>query len=432
MKTPASALPLNRRQFLRSSGLAVAGSALASFPTAAQSGRSPDHPIRIALIGCGGRGTGAAAQALAADPHVKLVAMADAFGERIESCLATLRRESTVASNIDVPESRRFTGFDGYLKAIETADVVLLTSPPHFRPIHLAAAVNAGKHVFAEKPVAVDAPGVHRVLESCEEARRKQLSVVSGLQMRYSPGHREMIQRLHDGALGQIRALQVNDYRGPIWVKPREPGWSDMQYQMHNWYYFTWLSGDFNVEQHVHNLDLCAWIMNDQYPVRAYGTGGRQARNGPDFGNIFDHHSVTYEYADGTRLFAACRQMSGCMNDISTLVMGEKGVAGFRQRALEIDTDRPWVYRGEPTNAQQIEHNQLFASIRAGQPINNGLYMSHSTLMAIMGRMATYTGQAVSWEQALNSQEILAPDRYGWDATPPRSEVAVPGVTQLV
>ena len=433
MKTPVTSAPsLNRRQFLGRSSLAVVGGALAPLPGVAQSRTSSGNLIRIGLIGCGGRGTGAAAQALAADPDVKLVAIADGFADRMETCLAALQQEAAVAGRIDVPQSRRFAGFDGYLKVIDLSDVVLLTSPPHFRPIHLEAAVNAGKHVFAEKPVAVDAPGVRRVLNSCDEARRKGLSVVSGLQMRFSPGHRETIHRLHQGTVGRIRVLQANDYRGPIWVKPRQPDWTDMEYHMQNWYYFTWLSGDFNVEQHVHNLDLCAWIMNDQYPVRAYGTGGRQARTGPDYGNIYDHHSVTYEYADGAKLFATCRQMSGCMNDISIDVVGDQGTARFSSRSLEINNTNRWIYRGEPTNAQQIEHDALFASIRSGKPINNGSYMSHSTLMAIMGRMATYTGQIVSWEHALNSQEDLSPIRYGWDVAPPVSTAAIPGVTRLV
>ena len=423
--------PVNRRQFLRRSSLAITGGALASLPGTAQSTSSSGKLIRVGLIGCGGRGTGAAAHALSADPEVKLVAMADAFRDRIQTSLAALQQEPSVAGRIDVPESRRFAGFDGYLKVIELSDVVLLTSPPHFRPIHLEAAVDAGKHVFAEKPVAVDAPGVRRVLKSCDAARRQGLSVVSGLQMRFSPGHRETIRRLHEGAAGRIRTIQANDYRGPIWVKLREPAWTDMEYQMRNWYYFTWLSGDFNVEQHVHNLDLCAWILADQYPVRAYGTGGRQVRTGPDYGNIYDHHSVTYEYADGSRLFAACRQMPGCMNDISIHLVGDQGTAGLSSRALEIHAADRWVYRGEPTNAQQLEHDALFASIRSGTPINNGSYMSHSTLMAIMGRMATYTGQVISWEQALNSQEDLSPNRYTWDATPPVSTVAIPGVTRF-
>jgi predicted dehydrogenase len=292
--------------------------------------------------------------------------------------------------------------------------------------------VEAGKHVFAEKPVAVDAPGVRKVLAACEEARKKNLSVVSGLAMRYSYGHREMIKRLHEGAIGEIRALQANDFRGPIWVKPRQAGWTDMEYHMRNWYYFTWLSGDFNVEQHIHILDLCSWIMSDEYPARAYGTGGRQVRTSAEYGNIYDHHSVVYEYANGARLFASCRQMSGCLNDISTRVMGANGTATLGQRGLEITAGDRWAYHGEKNNGQQTEHDELFASIRAGKPANNGDYMTKSTLMAIMGRMATYTGQETTWEQAMNSQEELSPDRYDWDAKPPAAVVAIPGVTKLV
>jgi predicted dehydrogenase len=433
MKAHVTAAPaLTRRQFLHHSGLAVLGGSLAANTFAAPAPGAKGDLLRIGLIGCGGRGTGAAAQALTADPNTRLVAMSDGFADRIESSLATLRKQEEIADRIDVPPARQFPGLDGYQQAIEHCDVVLLTTPPHFRPIHLQAAIQAGKHVFAEKPVAVDAPGVRSVIAACELAQQKRLSVVCGLQMRHSPGHRELVQRLHQDALGPIRALQANDYRGPIWVNPRQPGWTDMEYHMRNWYYFTWLSGDFNVEQHIHLLDVCAWIMQDQYPVRAYGTGGRQVRSGPDHGNIYDHHAVTYEYANGTKLFAACRQMSGCMNDISIEVMGAKGVASINQRALQIDADARWTYRGEPTDAQQLQHNQWFASIRNSQPLNQGHYMTRSTLMAIMGRMATYTGQAVSWDQAMQSQENLSPDRYDWSASPPPSEVAIPGVTRLV
>ena len=418
---------LSRREFLKASA-AVATTIGA---TAARAQSSPGDTLRVGLIGCGGRGTGAAAQALAADPSVKLVAMGDIFAERLQSSLGTLKKQATIATKLDVPEKSQFIGFDAYQKVIDSSDVVLLATPPHFRPMHIEAAVAAGKHIFAEKPIAVDAPGVRAVLAACETASRKGLAVVSGLATRYSNGHREMMQRLHGGAVGQIRAIQVNDFRGPIWVKPRQPGWTDMQYHMHNWYYFTWLSGDFNVEQHVHLLDLCAWIMRDEYPVRAYGTGGRQVRTGPDYGNIYDHHSVTYEYADGARLFATCRQMAGCMSEITTRIMGTQGIANVSQRNLEIQGAEQWVYRGERNVAQQTEHDELFASIRKGKPINNGDYMSKSTLMAIMGRMATYTGQAVTWEQALQSEEKLAPARYDWDAKPPESSVAIPGVTKV-
>lgn len=433
MKTSSTDLPsINRRQFLQNSGLAVLGGSLVSNAFAAQPGASTPELLRIGLIGCGGRGTGAAAQALAADPNTRLVAMSDGFLDRIQSSLATLQKQRDVADRIDVPESRRFPGFDGYHQVLQHSDVVLLATPPHFRPIHIAAAIEAGKHVFAEKPVAVDAPGVRKVMAACDRAREKKLSVVCGLQMRHSPSHRELVQRLHQDALGRIRTLQANDYRGPIWVNARQPAWTEMEYHMRNWYYFTWLSGDFNVEQHIHMLDLCAWILRDQYPVRAYGTGGRQVRTGPDHGNIYDHHAVTYEYENGIKLFAACRQMSGCMNDISVEVMGAKGIASVSQRALRIDADNPWIYRGEPADAQQVQHNEWFASIRNAQPLLQAHHMTHSTLMAIMGRMATYTGQAITWEQAMNSQEDLSPENYDWTATPPVSEVAIPGVTRLV
>jgi predicted dehydrogenase len=424
--------PLTRREFLKTSSAVIAAGTLATKNIAAQTGVSPGETLRVGLVGCGGRGTGATAQALAADSNVKLVAMGDAFQDRLQTSLETLKAQEKVSKMIDVPESRCFVGFDAYRKVIEQSDVVLLATPPHFRPIHLQAAVAAGKHVFAEKPVAVDAPGLHKVLAACEEARRKNLSIVSGLAMRYSYGHREIIKRLHAGAVGEIRVLHANDFRGPIWVKPRQPGWTDMEYHMRNWYYFTWLSGDFNVEQHIHLLDLCSWIMKDEYPVRAYGTGGRQVRTGPDYGNIYDHHAVVYEYASGAKLFAACRQMSGCMSEIAAYVTGTKGSATLSQRGLEISGENQWKYGGERNVSQQTEHDELFASIRNGKPINNGGYMSKSTLLAIMGRMATYTGQAITWEQAMNSMEDLSPEGYDWDAKPPSSVVAIPGVTKFV
>jgi predicted dehydrogenase len=434
MKTPAhsSSQSFSRRQFLKTSSTAVMAGALAANEAfAPQAGVSPGETLRVGLIGCGGRGTGAASQALAADSNVKLVALGDAFKDRLEGSLETLRKQD-IADKIDVPEERRFVGFDAYKKVIALSDVVLLATPPHFRPIHIRAAVDAGKHVFAEKPVAVDAPGVRAVLAACEEARRKKLSVVSGLALRYSYSHREIIKRVHAGALGEIRTLQANDFRGPIWVKPRQPGWTDMEYHMRNWYYFTWLSGDFNVEQHVHMLDVCAWLLKDEYPVSAMGLGGRQVRTGPEYGNIYDHHSVIYEYANGTKLHAYCRQQAGGVNDISVHVAGSKGKAVISQRGLEITTDQKWRYEGEKNNQSQTEHDELFASIRNGKPLNNGDYMSKTTLMAILGRMATYTGQKITWEQAMNSQENLSPDRYDWDGKPPKSEVAIPGVTMFV
>jgi predicted dehydrogenase len=428
-----STTALTRRQFVATT--TTAAGALAAAPALAQNAsRGASGTLRIGLIGCGGRGTGAASQALNADSNVKLVAMGDAFGDRLASSLETLKKDEDVAQKIDVPDEHKFVGLDAYKKVIEKSDVVLLTTPPGFRPKHIKAAIDAGKHVFAEKPVAVDAPGVRSVLTTCEEARRKKLAVVSGLCIRYSYGFQEIIKRIHDGALGRIRTLQANDFRGPIWVKPREPGQTDMQYQVRNWYYFTWLSGDFNVEQHVHMLDVCAWVMNGEYPATALGIGGRAQRVGPDFGNIYDHHAVIYEWKDGARLHAYCRQQSGLRGDISVHVAGEKGIARLaeRDRGLILETADKWTYTGAKNNIYQTEHDELFASIRRGQPINNGDYMCKSTLMAIMGRMATYTGQQITWEQALNSKEDLSPDGYTWDSKPPPSPIAVPGVTKFV
>jgi predicted dehydrogenase len=313
-------------------------------------------------------------------------------------------------------------------------DVVLLTTPPHFRPAHLEAAVAAGKHIFAEKPVAVDAPGVRSVLATCARAREKGLSIVSGLCLRYDNGFRDTVQRLHGGAVGEVVALQANDYRGSNWSKPRQPDWTDMQYQMRNWYNFAWLSGDFNVEQHVHFLDVCAWVMKDGYPVRAVGLGGRQVRTRPEHGNIYDHFSVVYEYANGAKLFSNCRQQPGCKNDISAHVLGTRGraVLSERTRGLSIHTTSDWYYTGPTNEMYQVEHDELFASIRAGKPLNNGSYMAHSTLLALMGRMAAYTGQVITWDQALNSRDDLSPSKYDWDAEVPVRPVAVPGVTKFV
>jgi predicted dehydrogenase len=429
MKKHFDRTELSRREFISASAAAaIAGTALSHSKVRAQEGGT----LRVGLVGCGGRGTGAAAQALNADQDVKLVAMGDAFADRLETSLKTLRAQDDVAKKIDLSPEQCFVGFDAYEKVIQGVDVVLLATPPHFRPIHIKAAIQAGKHVFAEKPCAVDAAGVRSVLESCEEARRKKLAVLSGLCLRFSAGYREMVKRIHAGEIGEIRALQANDYRGPIWVKPRQPGWTDMEYHMRNWYYFTWLSGDFNVEQHVHMLDLCAWVMRDGYPINAVGTGGRQARTGPDYGNIYDHHAVIYEYPNQVKLFATCRQQQGTANDISATIYGTKGVAYFSSRGSYIETDQKEMFRGERDNIYQIEHDEFFASIRRNEPMNNGEYMSKSTLMTVLGRMATYTGQKVTWKQAMDSQEELSPASYDWNARPPVSEIAIPGTTKLV
>ena len=440
----------NRRQFLKSSTIA-GGALLAANGIANGAFASGDDVLKIGLIGCGGRGTGAARQALNADPNVKLTAMGDVFVDRLEKSLGQLRDPSNVSkeviAKVAVPKENRFVGFDAYKKVLASdVDVVLLTTPPHFRPMHLKAAIAAGKHVFAEKPVAVDAPGVRSVLKTCAEAKKKKLSVVSGLCLRYDKGFQQLAKRIHDGEIGKVITMFANDYRGPIWMFPRKPEWSDMHWQMRNWYYFTWLSGDFNVEQHVHYLDTCAWAIGG-YPERAVGMGGRQVRTGKEFGHIYDHHSVVYEYENGARFVSNTRQQRNCWRNMSAQVYGSKGTANFAERRNSIFIDsatpplskggqggvgnrRKWTYTGKHKNMYQVEHDLLFAGIRKGEPLNNGEYMAKSTLLAIMGRMATYTGKSVTWKQALASKERLGPTEYKWgDVKMP--EVAVPGVTRL-
>ena len=431
----ASHLP-SRRQFLnRTAATAALGLSALAASSARTAHAAGSDLLRVGLVGCGGRGTGAASQALRADKNVKLTAMADMFADRLEQSLAGLAKQAEIAAKIDVPPERRFTGVDGYQQLLASGvDVILLATPPHFRPAHLQAAVDAGVHVFAEKPVAVDAPGVRAVLATCEQAEKKNLSIVSGLCLRYSYGFQEVVRRIQDGQIGKVTTLYANDYRGGIWLKARQPDWTDMHNQMRNWYYYTWLCGDFNVEQHVHFLDVCAWALGDRYPAKAMGLGGRQQRTGPEYGNIYDHHSVVYEYEDGARLISNCRQMNGCRNDMSAQVVGTQGVASFQERRNGLTVSTPaeqWIYKGEDNDIYQTEHDELFASIRTGRPLNNGRYMAHSTLLAIMGRMATYTGQEISWEQALNSQENLTPPSFDWGPAP-EVKIAVPGVTKFV
>ncbi len=418
-------MPATRRQFL------AASAAVASAPRLHAGG---DDLLKVGLIGCGGRGTAAAAEALRADRNVKLVAMADAFEDKLHESLALLRKKADVAAKVDVKPDACFVGFDAYKHVIEMCDVVVLTTPPHFRPLHLKAAVEAGKHIFAEKPVAVDAPGVRSVLASCEAAKKKNLSIVSGLCIRYDTSFREAVRRVHDGAIGEPVMLQANDYRSGRWAKVRDASWSDMTYQMRNWYNFTWLSGDFNVEQHIHFLDVCAWIMRGKYPARAVGMGGRSILTGVEYGNIYDHFSVVYEYADGQRLISNTRQQPKCKNDMSAYVLGTKGRGNFAEKdgGMWLKGSTNWTFEGPNNNLFQEEHNELFASIRAGKPINTGEYMAKSTLLAIMGRMAAYTGQQITWEMALNSKEDLTPPAYDWSVRLPDPPIALPGVTRFV
>lgn len=438
---PADAL--TRRDVLRTTaalaaaGLAPAGLAAAALP------RRANPVLRIGLIGCGGRGTGAAAQALRADPDTKLVAMGDVFKDRLDSSLAgiTAEMEGDAAARIDVPPERRFVGFDAYQKVIDAGvDVVLLTSYPCFRPAHLQAAVAAGKHVFAEKPIAVDSTGIRACLDAAAKARAQNTALLVGFCWRFHPGMREAIGKLHAGALGDIATVYTNYHTSTIAKRQRKPDWSDLEFQMRNWWHFTWISGDHIVEQAVHSIDRLAWILHDKTPARVTCLGGRAARSGPEHGNVFDHFAAIYEYDDGRRAFHTCTQIDGFPGDNKDYVYASKGLATldswgakFPFRALPPAADTIWNGSGNPADSgamYQIEHNELFASIRAGSPINNGVASAHSCLMAIMARMAAYTGKTVTWQQALDAKESLVPASLDWGPMP-TPDVAIPGRTKI-
>lgn len=421
-----------RRDFLKTA--AVGATLLSTVPFVHAQGSGA---IKVGLIGCGGRGTGAAEQACHAGEEVRLTAMADLFEDRLKEKRTYFK--DNLESKYQVEDKNCYTGIDAYKGLIESGvDVVVLATPPHFRPAHLAYAVEKGKHAFVEKPVAVDAPGVRAVLATCENAKAKKLSIVSGLCWRYHDGMKETFKRVHDGAIGDIIALQCTYNSGPLWHRSlkekAEKGWGDMEWQLRNWMYFTWLSGDHNVEQHVHSLDKMAWAMKDEYPVKAFGTGGRQVRTAPDFGHIYDHHSVVYEFANGVKCFSNCRQMGGkVVNDVSDHLYGNRGVchidAAQGQATIKAAGQPEWKTGRNRKDMYQNEHDALFGSIRAANPLNNGDYMCKSTLMAIMGRMATYTGQVITWDMAMNSQEDLTPPTYDLKASMPIPPVAMPGVT---
>ncbi len=428
----------NRREFAQASAAAALTAGLAGSLSSRAHAAGSDV-LRVGLIGCGGRGTGAAVQALSADPGVRITALGDAFKDRLEGCLNTLRNQTELSSRVDVTPERCFTGFDNYKQVIDSGvDVVLLAGPPGFRPQHLAYAVEKGKHIFAEKPVATDPAGVRSVMESCRKAKEKNLNMVSGLCWRYHNGMRETFKAVHDGGVGEILTMQCTYNTGPLWYKSlkekKEQNWSDMEWQMRNWLYFTWLSGDHNVEQHIHSLDKMAWAMKDETPVKAVGLGGRQQRTEADFGNIYDHHAVVYEYANGVRLYSLCRQQAGTANDVSDWIYGTKGVCDvFKHRIKGKADGKDWRYRkpaGLKDDMYQNEHNELFAAIRAGKTIDNSDYMCKSTLMAIMGRIATYSGKEVTWDQVKNSPENLFPAKleFGPYPVPP---VAIPGITPI-
>ena len=432
--TSVVASTASRREFLRAGAAVAAGTLAGELALAPAVHAAGSDILRVGLIGCGRRGTGAAVQALQGDPGTRLVALADTFADQLQYSLATLQK-SEVAARVAVDDRHRFVGFDAYQRLLDSGvDVVLLCTPPHFRPAHLQAAVAAGKHVFAEKPVAVDAPGIHKVEAACALANKKGLTVVSGLQNRYDDDIRATIAQIHDGALGEVLVIQSawnGNLPGKPWPMVRKDGWSDMEYQLRNWYFWTWLSGDHIVEQAIHSIDKGLWAAHDQAPASAVGMGGLQVRRAPDRGQIFDHHAVVYEYADGRKHFHTCRQQQNCANEIATHVIGTKGRCHVeRGRIYDLAGRQVWQCPGKRRNAYQVEHDALFAGLRSGKVINNGDYMIRSTMAAILGRMATYTGRKITWEQALASKEDLSPAHYEWGPLP-TPKVAVPGVTRL-
>ncbi len=423
-----------RRNFLKSS--LAAGATLATPLTRSRSVHAAgSDQIRIGVIGCGGRGSGAAVNAMNAGPDVRLVALADIFEDRVQNAHKLLQRAKP--DQVEVEDDHLFVGFDAYQKVIECVDVVLIAAASHFHPLHLQAAIQANKHVFCEKPHALDVPGLLLVKQTCAEAARKGLSVVSGLCWRYDLGVRETIKRVHDGAIGEIVAIQEEYLTSPYIVRERQPGWSEMEYQFQNWYHFNWLSGDQTAQQLIHSIDKASWALGDVPPAKAWGMGGRQVCTDPQFGDLYDHHAVVYEYADGPRIYAYCRDIPGCHNETTDTILGAKGKALLPNRC-RIEGENPWRYR--ETNSPSmydVEHQELFEGIRKGQPINNGNYMFISTMLAILAQMVCYTGQEITWEEALQSTHSFSLPEYRFDAKPPIQPLAdgtyptaLPGLTQ--
>ncbi|MCA8961755.1 MAG: Gfo/Idh/MocA family oxidoreductase [Planctomycetes bacterium] len=423
---PHPARSVDRRQFIQASAVTLAAATLTRPLTLF--GASREEPIRVGLVGCGGRGTGAAVNALLAEEGAVLVAMGDAFSDRLESSLSHLQ-SSEVASRVKVEPDHRFTGFDAYRDVIARCDVVLLATPPHFRPAHVEAAVEAGVHIFAEKPVATDAPGLRRCWAAVERAKEKGLTLVSGLCYRYDAPKQETIGRIRAGDIGEIVALQCTYNTGALWHHGRQPDWSDMEWQLRNWLYFNWLSGDHITEQSIHSIDKILWAMDDVPPAKATASGGRIVRTDPKYGNVFDHFNTVFEWENGVRGFHSCRQWSGADGEVSDYAFGTKGVAAIQHH--RIDGVTSWRYRGKSGDMYVAEHEALFDSIRHQRARNDGDYMCKSTLMALMARMSAYTGKSITWEQALHSEEDLTPPSYEWVALP-IAPVAQPGRTPFV
>lgn len=430
-----TSLKTSRRDFLRCSARTAVGGVLASqlaLPRVVSAVEST-QTLRIGLVGCGGRGTGAAFNALKADPHVVITAMADIFAEKLQPSLASLRRE--LPDKTKVEPSRCFLGFDAYQKLIDSdVDVVLLATPPGFRAQHFRAAVDAGKHSFLEIAIAVDAPGVRSAIESAEIAGKKKLAAVSGFCWRYNTALRAAQAKIRAGAIGEVRSMYSTYYRGDLSHKypgKRDPKMSELEWQLHDWYAYLWLTGDVTILlSGGHCVDKMSWWLGDEMPVKAVALGSRVF---PSDGNTFDNCFVVYEYANGTRGFLGCRSQAGCYAENADYIVGSRGICTIgRGRVPVIQGENAWRYTGPTNNMYQTEHDELFASIRAGKPINDAPRMAKTTLMAMMGRMAAYTGQEITWEQALGSQDRIVPEKLAWNTKLEPRPLALPGLTKFL
>jgi predicted dehydrogenase len=393
-----------RRDFLRTSATAVAAVGLSSLDLSRTAHAAGSDALRVGMIGCGGRNAGAAAQALTADPGTRLVAMCDILIDRIRGKREELRAQRL--TQVAVDDDHCFPGFDGFKHVIECSDVVLIANAAKFHPLHAMSAIQAGKHVFVEKPHGIDPAGVKLMQAACSLARQKNLSIMSGLHSRHHTGYAETVQRIHDGAIGDIVAVEENFLRGPYGVVPRDPKLSELEWQASTQYHFVWMSGDDVVQSLVHNLDRASWVLRGAAPVRCHGLGGRSSMVEQIYGNVFDHHSVVYEYANGVRLYAFCRTTTGCYDEYSSVVLGTKGKASVMD--CRIWGENKWRWQGQ-CDPYQIEHNKLFGAIRSGAPVNSGDYMAQSTMISVMGQLSCYTGKEITWEQIQQSDFAYSP-----------------------
>lgn len=401
-----------RRDFLKAGTAAVAAAGVVSSTPGLSIARSAypggSETVRVGLIGCGGRGRGAAGNAMSANSgSVNLTAVADVFEDRVNAAAEQLKVNH--GDKVQIKPENKFIGYDAFEKVIgsDDVDLVILTTPPGFRPLHFEKAVEAGKHVFMEKPVAVDAPGVRRVLAANKMAKDKNLLVQVGLQRRHERAYRETISRLKDGAIGDINLLRCYWNGGGVWDRPRQEGDTEMKYQMRNWYYFNWLCGDHINEQHIHNLDVCNWLM-DGYPVKAQGQGGREVRTGKNFGQIFDHHLIEYTYDNDCKMYSQCRHIKDAWRNVSEHAHGSEGYCNISGGYIQNNGETVWEYGKGGRGGHQQEHHDLFADMAQGLRPNEGDYGALSTMTAIMGRMATYSGKEITWDQAFGSDLSLA------------------------